>query len=83
MTFNTTSLPLELVGTWEEIVANSSELAGRRVRVTVLPDEPIAKPLIEQIVEIGELVPESEWASLPRDLARNFEHYMYGAPKEE
>ena len=28
--------PLELEGTWEEIVAHSAELAGRRVRVIVL-----------------------------------------------
>ena len=27
---------LEIEGTWEEIVARSAELAGRRVRVTVL-----------------------------------------------
>lgn len=78
-----TSLPLELEGTWEEIVARSSELAGRRVRVTLLPDETAPPPLWEQIIEIGSMVPKSEWASLPRDLARNFEHYMYGAPKEE
>lgn len=33
-----TSQPLELEGTWEEIVAHSSELAGRRVRLIVLSD---------------------------------------------
>lgn len=27
----------EFVGTWEEIVARSAELAGQRVRVTVIP----------------------------------------------
>jgi hypothetical protein len=27
---------LELEGTWEEIIAHAAELAGRRVRVTVL-----------------------------------------------
>lgn len=83
MTSNTTPIPLVIEGTWEEIVTHSSELTGRRVRVTVLPDEPTPPPLWEQIVEIGSQVPESEWASLPRDLARNFEHYMYGASKEE
>lgn len=34
-----TSEPLELEGTWEEIVAYSDDLAGRRVRVIVLSDE--------------------------------------------
>lgn len=33
------NLPKELVGTWEEIVTHSEELAGRRVRVIVLNDE--------------------------------------------
>ena len=28
---------LEFVGTWEEVVAHSAELAGQRVRVTVMP----------------------------------------------
>ena len=36
-----TSQPLELEGTWEEIVAQSEKLAGRLVRVTVLSDEPL------------------------------------------
>ena len=31
------SLPLELEGTWEEIQSHAAELAGQRVRVTVLP----------------------------------------------
>lgn len=37
-----TSQPLELEGTWEEIVAHAPELAGRRVRLIVLPDVPEA-----------------------------------------
>ncbi len=30
---------LQLEGTWEEVVAHAPELAGRRVRLTVLPEE--------------------------------------------
>jgi len=38
----------------------------------------------QQIIEIGALVPQSEWRKhLPTDFARNFEHYMYGAPRED
>ena len=29
---------LELEGTWEEVAAHAGELAGRRVRLTVLPE---------------------------------------------
>ncbi|GET41532.1 hypothetical protein [Microseira wollei] len=42
-----------------------------------------AQPFWEKIAEIGAEIPESEWAKIPRDLATNFEYYMYGAPKEE
>jgi len=47
------------------------------------PDELTAKPLWQRLVEIGSKVPDEEWAKLPPDLARNFEHYMYGASQEE
>jgi len=32
--------PIELEGTWEEIVKHSNEFVGRRVRLMVLPDQP-------------------------------------------
>ncbi|HIK11744.1 MAG TPA: hypothetical protein IGS52_16030 [Oscillatoriaceae cyanobacterium M33_DOE_052] len=35
-----TGKPLEIEGTWEEILAHTANLAGRRVRLTVLPDDP-------------------------------------------
>lgn len=28
-------------------------------------------------------VPDEEWAKLPTDLAKNFEHYRYGYPRED
>jgi hypothetical protein len=36
--------PLEMEGTWEEIAAHARELAGRRVRLIVLAQEPEARP---------------------------------------
>ena len=42
------------------------------------------KPFWQRIVEIGNVVPQSEWRKhFPRDFARNAEHYMYGAPRED
>lgn len=41
------------------------------------------KPFWQRIIEIGTQTPEEEWEKLPRDFARNFEYYMYGASKEE
>ncbi|MBW4691537.1 MAG: bleomycin hydrolase [Lyngbya sp. HA4199-MV5] len=52
-----------------------------RVVISLGGEEP--QPLWKQLVAIGNQVPEKEWAKLPTDLSRNFEHYMYGAPREE
>ncbi len=41
------------------------------------------KPFWKAIAEIGEKVPIEEWNKLPKDFARNAEHYMYGAPRDE
>lgn len=38
---------IELEGTWEEIITHADELAGQRVRVTVLPTE--STPLTEAV----------------------------------
>lgn len=35
---------LEMEGTWEDILKRSSELSGRRVKVTVLPNQPACVP---------------------------------------
>jgi hypothetical protein len=35
---------LEMEGTWEQIVEHGPELAGRRVRLIVLAEEPEARP---------------------------------------
>jgi len=44
----------------------------------------LAKPFWQKIIEIGNVVPQSEWRKhFPRDFARNAEHYMYGAPRED
>jgi hypothetical protein len=48
------SQELELEGTWEEVLAHSPELAGRRVRVTVLPEDE------EPGAEVNGLPPENQ-----------------------
>ncbi len=37
------------------------------------------------LTEINSLatIPEQEWDKLPRDAAKNIDHYLYGTPKEE
>jgi len=44
--------------------------------------DPTARPIWEIVAEIGATVPDQEWEKVPSDLAKNFHHYLYGAPKE-
>jgi hypothetical protein len=41
------------------------------------------KPIWEIIAEIGASVPPEAWEDVPRDLAINHDHYLYGTPKVE
>jgi len=45
--------------------------------------DPNAKPIWEEVLEIGASVPQEEWDKVPTDLSKNLDHYLYGAPKEE
>jgi Arc/MetJ-type ribon-helix-helix transcriptional regulator len=38
--------------------------------------------LYELFEPIWASVPEEEWEKLPRDLAQNYEHYLYGSKKQ-
>jgi len=43
---------------------------------------PSRKPLLEEIREIYQDMPDAEWEKLPRDGSENLDHYLYGAPKK-
>jgi hypothetical protein len=45
--------------------------------------DPGAPSIWEKIAAISASIPIEEWEKLPKDLAKNFDHYHYGAPKEE
>ncbi|MFZ9736868.1 MAG: hypothetical protein ACO3EZ_02550 [Prochlorotrichaceae cyanobacterium] len=38
---------------------------------------------LKTLAEIHAEVPWSEWEKLPEDMAKNVDHYLYGAPKVE
>lgn len=42
-----------------------------------------ALPVWEAIAEIGRMVPSAAWDAVPKDLAKNLDHYLYGSPKVE
>ena len=40
------------------------------------------RPLSEVADELAADIPDAEWDKVPTDLAKNLDHYLYGAPKE-
>lgn len=40
------------------------------------------RPIWEVIAEIGEQIPDEEWATVPSDASINYKQYLYGAPKK-
>ena len=40
------------------------------------------RPIWEVIAEIGEQIPDEEWANVPSDASINYKHYLHGAPKK-
>jgi hypothetical protein len=45
------------------------------------PKEP-GVPIWKAIAEIGQKVPDQDWAKVPPDLAKNLDHYLYGGPRK-
>jgi hypothetical protein len=45
--------------------------------------DPTVPPIWETVVAIGARIPDEEWEKVPKDLSKNLDHYLYGAPKEE
>jgi hypothetical protein len=42
---------------------------------------PMKPPIWKVLATLGESIPPEELERLPSDLARNVDHYLYGAPK--
>jgi hypothetical protein len=75
-----------------QIKPNSSKGKIRRLRsveeLTIISAEEVSapvdnRPIWEIIMELGASIPDEEWAKVPTDGAKNLDHYLYGAPKEE
>ncbi|MBI5289249.1 MAG: hypothetical protein HY873_09795 [Chloroflexi bacterium] len=37
----------------------------------------------DDLADIGRKIPEEELAKLPTDLAKNFDHYAHGSPRQD
>ena len=80
--------PMQIEGTWEQIVALAPSLSGYRLRLTVLvkPDDECTAPesagsLSDQFAHIRAENPAA-WNTLPVDLAEQHDHYIHGLPKK-
>ncbi|TET24031.1 MAG: hypothetical protein E3J71_00290 [Candidatus Stahlbacteria bacterium] len=47
-----------------------------------IPFDETARPIEDILMELASEVPEEEWDKLPKDGAKNLDHYLYGTPKE-
>ena len=47
------------------------------------PQEHGLPAIIKRVLERQKDIPPEEWKDIPRDLAMNHKHYLYGHPKEE
>jgi hypothetical protein len=44
---------------------------------------PSLPPFLQFVEEISAQIPKEEWEKLPKDLSKNLDYYLYGAPKDE
>lgn len=65
----------------DEVIERSLELLDARDSARQTPAVKDDRPIWEIIAELGRSIPEEEWESVPTDLSKNLDHYLYGAPK--
>jgi hypothetical protein len=41
------------------------------------------KNVWQTLIDLGNLIPDEELARLPRDGAKNADHYLHGSPKQD
>ena len=54
----------------------------RQEQTADLQQSPSLPSFLQFIEDISAQVPPEEWEKLPKDLSKNLDHYLYGAPKD-
>ena len=88
--------PLYYFGDGVEVSITVEKLVKAKTKNPDDADEPVADSVVEEVDDEGPFsrmlrrieeyhkeIPPDEWDALPRDLAKNKKHYLYGHPKEE
>jgi hypothetical protein len=81
-TLDLTGLPEEAINAVELLVSQLRRPTSGTTGQGDLPKAQEPSTLSDLAAIITASVPESEWAKLPSDLAKNFDHYRYGSPSE-
>lgn len=80
------SVRVRVRGRGQHTAQGRLESVNELLELTLLPEgeEPYdatARPIEDIISELAAEVPQEEWARVPKDLAENLDHYLYGAPR--
>jgi len=61
---------------------NQEPSSEEKPQTTYTSQSVAQRPIWEVIAELGEQIPEEEWAQVPTNASINYKHYLYGAPKK-
>lgn len=70
-----------LEGLGFEIRYTRETLGTAMITTRATEDRDNQESIVDIVSRISETVPDSEWAKLPSDLAKNVDHYLYGHKK--
>jgi hypothetical protein len=60
------------------------KVAAKKPAVARAPRKPkLKRTFWDDLADIGRRIPEEELAKLPTDLAKNFDHYAHGSPRQD
>ena len=80
---------------WDSVSEHTQGLPTTNIRVSTFAQtglrsevkdetpERQTPPIWQVAAEIAGQVSDEDWAKVPRDLARNVDHYLYGSPKKK
>jgi putative addiction module CopG family antidote len=66
----------------DELVRKALELLPRDTALESSKELSSVADVLTLVKELTRDIPESEWEKVPRDLAQNVDHYLYGHPKQ-
>jgi putative addiction module CopG family antidote len=66
----------------DDVVRVGLELLQEREKEAQRPPSNGTENLVALFEKIGKDVPAKDWETVPTDLSKNLDHYLYGGPKD-